>query len=311
MRKICVLASGGDCPGLNACIEAIYLSSIANGMEVWAAINGFDGLVTGEIVKACRDSATGISNRSGCVFGCNRGIKYRTHEGFKSAIANIKKHGFECIVVLGGNGSLVGTGRLRTAGINAVYIPSTVDNDVPGYKKSLGFGSACESAVKMVDMLRATMETSERDHIVQLMGRNCNELAVRVGTATFADLIDMEGARISPEQVASVFKANRAAGKKSNFMILQEFKADDAVQEKLVSAEYLKRIMQAMGTNDIRLNVLGHLQRGADPSCFDRYLAVRYGKAAVECVLHKKYGFGLDLVKDTITFHEIEFSPIP
>jgi len=311
MRKICVIASGGDGPGMNACAEAIFLAANANGMKVYAAVNGFDGLVEGAIMQLTRENCTGISCKSGCVFGCNRGPKMATHEGFKAAMATIKKYGFDCLVVMGGNGTLMGTGRFKNAGVNTLFIPGTIDNDVPGHKNSLGFASACESAVKLVDMLRATMETSERDHIVQLMGRNCNELALRVGEATFADIIDMEGARVTPDLVAKVFKANRAAGKRSNIMIMQERKGADVVSEKIEDAKFLEQVSQACGDPNIRMSVLGYLQRGADPTCFDRYLASQYGRAAVECVLSKTYGVGLYWDSGNVHTTNIPLSPIP
>jgi len=234
-----------------------------------------------------------------------------TRTGFETAVSNFKRYGFDVLVIMGGNGSFIGTGSFKTVGVNTVFIPATIDNDVPGYKKSLGFSSACENAVKMVDMLRATMETSERDHIIQLMGRHCSELTRRVGVATFADVIDYEGSRMTPEHVAAVFRANRQAGKDSSFMVMQELKGEDAVQEKMSNANYLDRVSKAYGDSSIRMSVLGYLQRGAEPSCFDRYLGVRYGKAAVECIVRKQFGMGLDLRGDVISLQGIELSPIP
>ena len=311
MQKICILASGGDCPGMNACVEAIYKYAKANGMNTVAAMNGFDGLVDDVFVNVTDTNATGISHKSGCVFGCSRSPRIKEHQGFKSAVSNIKKHGIDAMIVIGGNGSLVGAGRFKNAGINVTFIPGTIDNDVPGHKHSIGFSSACENSVKLIDTLKATMETSERDHIVQLMGRHCNELTQRVGIATFADVIDMEGARVTAQQVANVFVQNRKAGKTSNFMIMQERKAENAVKERLEDAKFLNEISRAAKSDNIRMSVLGYLQRGASPSCHDRFLAVLYGKAAVECIAKKQCGMGVAFINDGLHLLNIELAPIP
>ena len=312
MNKICVLASGGDAPGMNAFFEAVYLSATAKDIECYASINGFNGLVDNDIVKMTAQNSTGISNRSGCVFNCGRCYSIMEHAGFTKALANIKKNGFSCVIVLGGNGSLIGTGRLKAAGVNVVFAPGTIDNDCPGTKHSLGFSSACEYSVECVDALRYTFETSKRDHIVQLMGRHCNELAIAIGTATFADIIDMDGARHTPEDVAKIFMANRKAGKQSSFMIMQERKSPDTVTDMIDSAKYLADVQKATNDNTVRMTTLGFLQRGAAPSCRDRYLGVMYGRACVDCVVKKQFGVGAFVTAgDTICYIDVERAPQP
>ena len=311
MTKICILASGGDCPGMNACVESICTTGWRSGMEVWAAMNGFDGLVDDVCTVVSAERVIGISHLSGCVFGCNRSPRIMQREGFKKAMATIAKYGFDAVIVLGGNGSLIGAGRFKNAGVNVFFVPSTIDNDVPGYKNALGFASACEQSVKLVDTIRATMETSERDHIVQLMGRHCNELTQRVGVATFADIIDMEGARVTPAQVAKVFIQNRNNGKTSNMMVMQERKKDCDFQERAEDAKFLEAISKAAGTNNIRMSVLGYLQRGATPSCWDRFLAVQYGRTVVDCISKGQGGVGVSMASDTMNLFNIEIAPIP
>ena len=296
---------------MNACIEAIFLHATAKKISVFASVNGFEGLIDGNIVPVTQHNAIGISHKSGCVFGANRSPRLKTSAHFKKAVDNIKKHGFGCVIVLGGNGSIVGSGRLKSAGVNILFVPATIDNDVPGYKNALGFSSACESAVKHIDTIQTTMRTSERDHIVQLMGRDCNELTLRVGQATFADVIDMSGARVTPEQVANVFKANRKMGKKSNMLLMQERKMESYCEQTANDAKFLKDISQAAGDDNIRLSVLGYLQRGADPSCHDRLLAISYGRATVDLITKKQFGVGLSFAHSTVNILNIEPAPIP
>jgi len=296
---------------MNACVEAIYLHATANGMEVWAGQNGFDGLIDDDFVRLTPSNAVGISHKSGCVFGCNRSSRLTTTKAFAQALTNVKKNDFDAVIVLGGNGSLIGSGRFKNAGVKVIFVPSTIDNDVPGYKNALGFSSACESSVKAIDAIRVTMETSQRDHIVQLMGRHCNELALRVGAATFADIIDMEGARVTPTDVAKVFMANRAAGKKSNMLLMQERRGKNNCEERANDAKFLADISKAAGSDNVRMSVLGYLQRGADPSCQDRFLAVSYGKAAVDLIARKQFGTGVSMINDQVHVLNIELAPVP
>ena len=311
MGKICVLASGGDAPGMNAFFEAVYLYGTAKGLEVYAAIDGYNGLIDNKIVKMTPENSIGISARGGCVFKCGRCPRVMEHEGFAIAVANIKKNRFTTIIVAGGNGSLIGARRFKNAGVNVIFVPVTIDNDVDTTNQSLGFSSACESSVKMIDMLKNTMETSNRDHVVQLMGRSSNALAVTVGTATFADLVDMEGARHTPEQVAEVFLRNRRAGKMSNMLIMQERKGKDFTEDILFGVNFVKQLCVACKDDNIRITTLGYLQRGAETSCRDRFLAVMYARAAVESILVNQFGVGVAMVNEAVCYIKIELAPIP
>jgi 6-phosphofructokinase 1 len=311
MKKICVVASGGDCPAMNACVEAVYTYGKEKGFEVWAGINGYNGLIFNEFVKMTDQNALGISGRGGCVFKCGRASTFLSQPSFNNAVKNVKKAGFSAVIVLGGNGSTDGAGRLKNAGLPMIVIPATIDNDVDFTKNSLGFSSACESAVRQLDDIRATMETGMRDYAVVLMGRHCNEMTKRIGTATFAEVIDMEGDRHTPEQIAKIFKANRAAGKTCNMVLTQEKKSATHVTELREGADFVEALWNATGDKNIRMQTLGYLQRGAVPSCFDRFIAVLYGRASVDCVLANKLGVGLSVVNDQVEIIDLKLSPIP
>jgi len=311
IKRVCVLASGGDAPGMNACIEGLYLFANQNGLEIFASKGGFEGLINDDLVRLSNDNATGISGKSGCVFKSARSPRLKTREGFQNTLNTLKRHKIEALVVIGGNGSYVGAGRFKSAGVNILFVPATIDNDVCFTKNSLGFSSACESTVQLIDQLKSTMETNNRDHVVQLMGRHCNALSETVGAATLADIIDMEGNRHTPKQVAQIFANNRKHGKTSNFMIMQEVKAENAVEESIVSAKFMEQLKTESKDDNIRMTTLGHLQRGATPSCRDRFLAIMYGRAIVDCILRGIFCVGVNMKSGNITFEEIQFAPIP
>ena len=310
-QKICVLASGGDAPGMNTCMEAIFQHASKIGFSVYAAIDGFDGLIDGNFVQLTPMNAVGISHQSGCVFRCGRSKRLMTKAGFTRAIKNFKKQNFTVLICIGGNGSYIGLGRCKHAGINTIFIPATIDNDVEYTEHCLGFSSACEDAVLQIDKLKNTMLTSSRDFVVQVMGRNCNKLSQHIGEATFADIIDMEDHRHTPKQIADIFSHNRKMGKTSNFVLYQEKKSETHFTESMDSINFVKQIADAMGDNNIRLCTFGYLQRGATPTCQDRYLAVAYGKAAVESIEKKNFGVCIGFKDETVFLADLPLAPIP
>jgi 6-phosphofructokinase 1 len=310
-KKICVIASGGDAPGMNACCEAIFRAGSAKGFEVWAGINGFNGLINDNFVKMTLGNAVGISDKSGCVFKCGRAQNFLEHDTFARAVSNFKKHGFEGLICLGGNGSTNGCGRLKNAGLNVIVIPGTIDNDVDFSEHSLGFDSACEAATRAVDSIRATMETSDRNFIIEIMGRHCNKLTEKIGYSVFADIVDMDGQRYTAPQIAEMFAANRKNGKPSNFIIMQERKGTEYVQQSIDTMIFIKEIITATKDKDIRLTSVGYLQRGAYPTMFDRFLARAYGEAAVDCVIKKQFGVGTTMENGKVILKDVPIAPIP
>lgn len=301
MKKICILASGGDAPGMNACVESVFLSASRHGFETYGAIAGYHGLVKNEIIRLAPANATNISHLTGCVLKCGRSEEFTTPAGFDTALATIRGHGFVCVVVLGGNGSMRGAQKLHASGIPVVFIPATIDNDVSFSKECLGFSSAAEESVRLVDNLNGTMQTNNRDHVVQVMGWDCPDLANFVGLATFADIVDTNAGRHSPNQVAEVFNNNRKNGKTSNLMIMQEKRSTDIVAEAQDTVNYLGTLTRAVGIGRVRMTTLGHLQRGAVPSARDRWLGNLYGEKAASLIHGGKTGLCITLAGDKIT----------
>ncbi|MCL2846489.1 MAG: ATP-dependent 6-phosphofructokinase [Firmicutes bacterium] len=306
-KKICILGSGGDAPGMNACVESVYREGKKRGWTVVGCMSGYDGLVLERFVQLNDAAVTNIGSKTGCVLKAGRSEVFMTDEGLKRAIDNVKKHGFAAVIVLGGNGSLKGAwDRLHVNGVPVVGVPCTIDNDVFFTNNSLGFSSAAEESVRLVDNLNGTMMTNDRDHVVQLMGRNCEKLADLVGVATFADIIDVEHDRHTAVQVATIFDQNRKRGQTSNIMIMQEKKSTDVITEAMDTVKFQAELSNALGSSRIRMTTLGHLQRGAAPSARDRWLGAMYGKKVVEQIEANQLGVAVGLVGEYFIAHPIE-----
>lgn len=278
--------------GYTALIEGLWVELVANSCD------------SGSAKGSAPVVASGISHLTGCVFGSRRSKEFGTKEGVEKALANISAH-FDAVVVLGGNGSLKGAWeKLEKNGVPVIGIPATVDNDVFFTKNNLGFSSAAEEGVRLVDMLNGTMRTNERDHVVQIMGWNCVELSNFIGQATFADAIDTIEKRHKPHELAQVLEKNRTAGKTSNTVIFQE-KVEKGVPRNIIaetraSIGLWEELCKYVG-EDLRWNILGHAQRGAPPSARDRWLGFHYGKLAIELIQKGKFGLGIGLVGDEFT----------
>ena len=299
-KKICVMASGGDAPGMNACMEACFNYATHLGWQAYVAIMGYDGLVKDNIVLATRDKCNNISHIAGCVYRCGRSESFATPQGFQAAIDTIKRYGFDAVIVIGGNGSFLGLERLKRVGINVIGIPATIDNDVYFTKNSLGFSSACEAITHHIDLIKTTMQTNERDHLVQVMGRDCSDIALTVGVATFANIIDIIERRHTSEEIARIFTEQQELGNLSCLAVVQEKRPD--------AETLLKDIQVASNNTRVRMDVLGYFQRGASPSCRDRYLGASYGVMAVDLVAAKKFGVGIGLINDDFRIVDLEIA---
>ena len=286
---------------MNACIEGIvtFAPQAIPNIQIFGCIGGYDGLVNDNIAPLDRNNSTQISHLSGCVLKCGRSEEFTTPAGVQKALATINRHKFDALVILGGNGSLSGAmKRLDANGVNIIGIPSTIDNDVFFTKNSLGFSSAFETSVAMVDNLNATMRTNNRDHVVQLMGRHHTDLAEYVGLATFADIIDTIDNRHTPKQIANIFNQNRQNGKTSNLMIMQEVKSTDVISEAVNTANYLSELVKHTDKSRVRMTTPGHLQRGSPPSARDRWLAANYALKTIEQIKNNQFGVAIGLVGD-------------
>ena len=268
MKRIAVLTSGGDAPGMNAAIRAVVRQAISEGMEVFGIYDGYAGMVAGKIQPLDASSVGDIISRGGTFLHSAR-------------YPQLKKHGIEGVVVIGGDGSYHGAMRLTELGFPAVGLPGTIDNDIVGTDFTIGFDTAVTTAMDAIDKIRDTSSSHHRTFVIEVMGRNAGDIALWAGIASGADeiIIPEEGFKI--EEVVESIKEGYAKGRTHNIIILAEgvMSAD----------EFGKALKEAGDESDLRVTELGHIQRGGSPTARDRVLASRMGAHAVKLL---KQGIG-------------------
>ena len=280
VKRIGVLTSGGDAPGMNACIRAVVRSANARGIECVGIRRGYQGLISGDIVEMDNASVSRIINRGGTILYSARCDEFRTKEGQEKAYATCKLIGLDGLVAIGGDGTFRGAQDLSKFGISVVGIPGTIDNDIVCTEYTIGFDTAANTAVECIDKLRDTMQSHERCAVVEVMGRHAGYLALYVGVAVGATAV------LVPEhpydfrsQVAEKIRHARLNGK-TNFMIV--------VAEGAASAVDVGRQIQEELALDPRVTILGHIQRGGSPTAKDRVMATRMGYEAVRILAEGK-----------------------
>ena len=280
MKTIGVLTSGGDAPGMNAAVRAVVRTAIAKGMKVKGIYRGWNGLIEGDIVDFEVRSVSDIIHRGGTVLYTARSPKFKTEEGMQAAIENCKKHGIEGIVVIGGDGSFRGARDLSFRGIPCVGVPGTIDNDIASTEYTIGFDTAMNTAMEMVDKLRDTTQSHDRCFVVEVMGRHAGFLALQCGISVGATAIIVPEVEYNLDDVIAKIKDSQSTGKQ-HFIIV--------VAEGVGGVEDIaKKIEEATGIES-RATILGHVQRGGRPTVRDRVYATRFGYAAVE-LLEKGIG---------------------
>ena len=274
VKRIGVLTSGGDAPGMNACVRAVVRSALYHGIECYGIRRGYHGLIHGDVVKLNEKSVSHIINRGGTILYSARSKEFMTEEGQRKAVSTCKFLGLDGIVVIGGDGTFRGAQALSRHGINVICIPGTIDNDISCTNYSIGFDTAANTAIECIDKLRDTMQSHERCSVVEIMGRHAGYLAMYVGLAVGATAV------LVPEDPydfeADVIEKIRRARLKgfTHYMIVVAEGAGSA-------ADIAKRIRETIDL-DPRVTVLGHIQRGGTPTGRDRVNATKMGYLAVE-----------------------------
>ena len=274
VKRIGVLTSGGDAPGMNACVRAVVRSALYHGIECYGIRRGYHGLIHGDVVKLNEKSVSHTINRGGTILYSARSKEFMTEDGQKKAVSTCKFLGLDGIVVIGGDGTFRGAQALSRHGINVICIPGTIDNDISCTNYSIGFDTAANTAIECIDKLRDTMQSHERCSVVEIMGRHAGFLAMYVGLAVGATAV------LVPEDPydfdADVIEKIRRARLKgfTHYMIVVAEGAGSA-------ADIAKRIKETIDL-DPRVTVLGHIQRGGSPTGRDRVNATKMGYLAVE-----------------------------
>lgn len=285
MKRIAVLTSGGDAPGMNAAIRSAVRDGIHNGFELYGVRHGYAGLIADEIEPMTARSVGGIIQLGGTMLGSARSEEFKTPEGRQKAYANLARHGIEALVVIGGNGSQSGAYAIMQDGFSVVGISSTIDNDLPGADISIGVDTALNIALESIDRLRVTATSHQRTFLVEVMGRNSGYLALMSGLAGGAEVIVIPEVPTDPEQVAQGLRDAYNRGKQHAIAVVAEGAKYDAD----ALAHYFRDHGERLGF-EVRVTTLGHVQRGGTPSAFDRLLATRLGAAAVVSLMRGETG---------------------
>lgn len=273
MKRIGLLTSGGDAPGMNAAIRAVVRTAIYFGIEVYGIERGYAGLIEDSMTQLEMRSVSDIVQRGGTKLRTARCLEMLTAEGQKQAVATLERHGIEGLVVIGGDGSFRGAKCLtENYGIPTIGIPGTIDNDLEYTDYTLGFDTAVNTCLDIINKLRDTMNSHERISVVEVMGRHCGDIALYTGITSGAEIIVVPEIAYDMEDIVMRINRSRANGKRSNIII---------VAEGATSADAFAKQLQEVTTYSVRATNIGHIQRGGSPSMADRMLAAQFGNKAV------------------------------
>lgn len=275
MNRIAVLTSGGDSPGMNAAIRAVVRYGIYNGMEVFAVHRGYEGLIDNDFEKMSRRSVADILHRGGTIIQTSRSVRFMEPENRQKAFQNLQKLGIEGLVVIGGNGSLTGAKLLaEETGLHVIGIPGTIDNDLAYTDYTIGFDTAVNTVLDAISKIRDTSGSHERSCVIEVMGRNCGDIALYAGITGGAEIVLLPEIDTGIEEVIEKFNESIKAGKLHSIIIRAE-------GYPVKSTELVKMLKDKTG-QDVKLVVLSYLQRGGSPSVRDRLFATESGELAVE-----------------------------
>ena len=282
MKRIALLTSGGDAPGMNACIRAAVRAALSKGMEVVGIRRGYFGLVNDDVIEMDDRSVSGIIQRGGTMLFTARCPEFNTEEGLQKGYDTLKRRGIEGLIVIGGDGSFRGARDLTERfGFPTVGIPGTIDNDLPYTDFTLGFDTAVNTVVSLVNNVRDTMTSHERVSVIEVMGRNCGDIALYSGLASGAEIIVIPEAPMTLTEIERRVKASRSSGKSSIIIIVAEgvHGFNDIVKD----------LEEELGLS-VRTTIIGHIQRGGAPSMADRVLACKFAHHAVALLAGGKGG---------------------
>lgn len=297
IKNIAVLTSGGDAPGMNAAIRAVVRSGIYNDLNVFGISRGYDGLVKDEISAMDTKSVANIIQRGGTILKTARSEGFKTEEGRKTAYENLRKRGIDAMVVIGGDGTFTGASKFAEEfDFPVIGLPGTIDNDLLGTDFTIGYDTAINTVTNAVDKIRDTAESHDRVFVIEVMGRDCGLIAMRTGISTGAEVVVVPEVKVDYKEVMSRMDKTRK-NKSSRIIIVAEGDEDGG----MVVAD---RIREHFPHYDVRVSILGHMQRGGSPSCMDRVLASRLGVAAVEGLISGKKGVMAGLIHG-----EIQYTP--
>lgn len=296
VTKIGVLTSGGDSPGMNAAIRAVVRTGIYNKMEVYGIMRGYSGLIEGDIIKMESKSVANIIQRGGTILKSARSKEFLTPEGRAIAYKNLNKFGINGLIIIGGDGSFRGAKAFSDEyDIPCIGLPGTIDKDIAGTDFTIGFDTAVNTAVEAIDKVRDTADAHDRLFIIEVMGRDSGFIALHSGIATGAENILVPERKTDIDDLIKTLQEKRGRKKLVNIIVVAE-------GEQFGATELSKIIMERMPGQEVRICILGHIQRGGSPTCLDRLIASRMGYAAVECLMEKRFNVFVGIVNNKMHY---------
>jgi 6-phosphofructokinase 1 len=298
ISKIGVFTSGGDAPGMNAAIRAVVRAAIYYKREVYGIMQGYEGMIAGDIVKLGARSVGNIIQRGGTILKSARSTEFRTKEGRKKAYDNLKKNGIDSLVAIGGDGTFTGLHIFyEEYGVPSICIPGTIDNDLAGTDFTIGYDTATNTAVDAIDKIRDTAISHNRLFFIEVMGRNSGYIAINSGIAGGAVACIIPEDTMSIEELFAKLDEGGKTNKKSSLVVVAEgSKIGNAM-------ELSKKFAERNNYFDIKVTILGHLQRGGNPTYFDRVLASKMGVAAVEGLINGKNDVMVGMLNNQIVYN--------
>lgn len=279
MRRLAVLTSGGDAPGMNAAIRAVVRYSIYNQIEVFGVIRGYKGLMNGDLIPMNVSSVGDIIHRGGTILKSARALEFLEESGKDKALEVLSENQIDGLIVIGGDGSFRGAREMSLRGMPSIGIPGTIDNDLSYTDYTIGFDTAVNTALDAIGKLRDTSSSHERVSIVEVMGRNCGDIALYAGMGGGAEAILVPEIPYDIKEISNKLLESSGRGKTQSIIVVAEGAA---------SAEQIARQITELTGMESRTTILGHIQRGGSPTGYDRVLASKLGAAAVECLLQGK-----------------------
>jgi len=303
MKKIAVLTSGGDAPGMNAAIRAVVRACAFNQLECVGVFRGLQGLIEGDFKEMGPRSVKNIINRGGTILKSARSKEFRTSEGRAKAYAQLQQAGVDALVVIGGDGTFTGASVFMSEyDIPIVGLPGTIDNDINGTDYTIGYDTALNTVVEAIDKIRDTANSHNRLFLIEVMGRDAGDIALNAGIGAGAEEILIPEQNLGRERLINSLKRSKKSGKSSSIVVVAE--GDQSGKNIFELAEYVR---ENLDDYEVKVTVLGHIQRGGSPSCYDRVLASRLGVGAIDALLAGARGVMIGVANNkvvTVPFEE-------
>ncbi len=281
IKKIGVLTSGGDAPGMNAAIRAVVRSCVYNNVECIGIYRGYEGLIEGDFKEMNARSVKNIINKGGTILKSARSKKFISKEGREIAFQNLKNNNIDALITIGGDGTFAGASIFgKEFNFPTIGIPGTIDNDINGTDFTIGYDTALNTVIEAIDKIRDTANSHNRLFLVEVMGRDAGDIALNAGIGAGAEEILIPEQNMGKDRLIESLKRSKASGKTSSIIVVSE---GDQIGKNIFNlAQYIE---EKLNNYEVRVTVLGHIQRGGSPSCYDRVLASRLGIGAVDALL--------------------------